>query len=603
MTKRQLEIHGQNILPIIKRWLYSDKDIFVRELISNACDAISKRKLLAEKNETTSLEPRIDLKINASQKQITIEDNGLGMDESELVRYLSQVAFSSAEEFMTHYAGSSKEEIIGHFGLGFYSAFMVASKVEVESLSYKEGAEAKLWSCEGGTEYSIEPSERSSIGTKLILTLSDEALEYLDASKIEAILKRYTRFLPYPIYFNDKLLGQKDPLWLKAPKDCQDADYLSFYHELYPTKADPLFWIHLDVDYPFRLKGILYFPSKEELRESTDAIGLYSNRVFVSEGCRDILPAYLLPLHGAMDSPDIPLNVSRSSLQLDTNVRQLASHISKKVADKLKEISKESKEKFEAVFSDIELIIKWGALSDEKFFERIEPLIIWKNDRGDWTNLQEYLKRAENSHTKKVFYGYASQMQAPCMKLYRSKQIEVLQANEMIDPSYFSKLEEKHSIEFCRIDASLDKALVDESKTSDLLDEHGQTQATRLEKLFGRLLEKEQTSIEAKSLHSHELPALVTVDEKERRFYDYMVRKSGSCPFTPKESIILNTSHPLISVIERLEAKEPELAKKVACEIVDLAKLSQSSSVDEDQKQKVADRTWSLLEELVQKIL
>lgn len=603
MTSGTLEIHGQNILPIIKRWLYSDKDIFLRELVSNACDAIAKRKVLHERNMGSWQEPRIDVRIDKTSGQIIIEDTGLGMDESDLVRYLSQVAFSSAEEFLSHYEGTSRDQIIGHFGLGFYSAFMVSSLVEVESLSCKEGAVAAKWSCEGGVEYNVQPIERTLVGTKITLTIADDSREYLDSNKLEEVLRRYTRFLPYTIYLNDRALQPGVALWLRSPKECSEQDYLDFYHQLYPGKSDPLFWIHLDVDHPFRLKGILYFPHKEDLRDSTDAIQLYCNRVFVSEGCRDILPTYLLPLHGAIDSPDLPLNVSRSALQMDRSVRQLSAHIAKKVADKLKEIYQNERERFERVWPDIEVIVKWGALEDEKFYERIHDFILWKNDKDQWTTVQDYLNRCESRHSKKIFYGLAEHLHAPCMKMYKQQNFEVLVAGELIDPSFFSHLEKKLSVQFRRIDAELDSSLLDATRESQLLDENGQTASTRLAKSFEGLLQQpDNLQIEAKSLSDDTLPAILTLDEQQRRFFDYMARRDGKQQIQPPATLIINSNNPLIQTIDKLIGKDPELAKRLGTQVVDLAKLSQQS-LDPNHKQHVVEKTWDLLQELTSKLV
>ena len=351
----KLKIHSENILPIIKKWLYSDKDIFVRELVSNSCDAISKlRKLTNDANETW----RIDIKIDKENRTLTFSDNGLGMNHDEVETYISQIAFSGAEEFIQKYQSDKEEDqIIGHFGLGFYSAYMVAQNVEIQTLSHKDGADPMHWSCDGSVDYTLEKGSRETRGTDVVLHLSKEEDEYLDDTRLRQILHHYCSFLPYPIFLNDKQINEKPPLWMKPASECTEQEYLDFYRHLFPMEPDPLFWVHLNVDFPFNLKGILYFPKLAqdgELKKET--IQLFCNRVFVSDNCRDLLPEYLTILRGAIDSPDIPLNVSRSYLQMDRTVRQLGSHISKKITDRLAALYRSEKEKFLTYWEDIELI-------------------------------------------------------------------------------------------------------------------------------------------------------------------------------------------------------------------------------------------------------
>lgn len=605
MSHGTLAINTQNILPIIKKWLYSDKDIFARELVSNACDAITKRRVLHERSQSSWQEPRIDIHIDKTASLLTIEDTGLGMDEQELSRYLSQVAFSSAEEFLSHYqGGDSQTAIIGHFGLGFYSAFMVASKVEVDSRSYKEGAQGYRWSCDGGVDYYIEPCGREAIGTTLRLFIDSNNQEYLDAQHFESILLRYCRFLPYAIYLNGKQLSMSEPLWLKSPKDCTKEDYVSFYKSLYPAKQEPLFWIHLDVDYPFHLKGILYFPRFSQERDSAkDAIQLYYNRVFVSDGCRDILPEYLLPLHGAIDSIDLPLNVSRSSLQLDRTVKQLSAHISKKVADTLKDIFSKDKERYEQAWPDMEVIVKWGAMNDEKFFERIQDYLLWKNDQGQWTTIKNYMEKAASNHPGKVFYTKADGVNAPCMRLYKQKQIEVITAHELIDLPLFAFLERKNSaLKFQRVDAAIDDVLTDPSRENTLLDEHGQTEGARLEKLFSEHLREDGLKVEAKSLADDTLPVMLIVDEEQRRFSDYFSQQSGQFMGYPNQRLIINTNSALIQALTKLHSKEPDLSKEMSEELLDLARFSHRL-LDASGQQKLIERSWALLHKVMQKLL
>lgn len=606
MTKRHLEIHTQNILPIIKKWLYSDKDIFVRELVSNACDAISKRKILHESGKTSWQEPRIDLNIDTIEKCLSIEDTGLGMDESELVRYLSQVAFSSAEEFLSNYESAGKDQIIGHFGLGFYSSFMVSRKVIVESLSYKEGAEAALWSCDGSVEYEVEKSDRGVVGTKLRLYIDESSEEYLDASRLETILKRYCQFMPYSIFLNGKQISQHNPLWLSNPKSCEKEQYLEFFHQLYPGQPDPLFWVHLDVDYPFRLKGILYFPSANEWRQSpTDTIQLYSNRVFVSQGCKDILPEYLLPLKGALDSPDLPLNVSRSALQMDATVRKLSAHISKKVADCLKEIQNKDPEHFQKAWPELEIIVKWGAMSDDKFFERVSPLVQWSictidEESPKTVKLSDLTENIAEGSTNSVYYAPESLAKSALAKAHIKKGERVLIIQETIDMPFFSFLESKKPLKFLRLDASAQDSLADPSREETLLDESGQTLGARLEKLFLNNLGLNAT-VHAKSLIDDSLPVVFSQDEQQRRFEEYMSRQgiNGMQYSVPK--IILNTNNPLVRSLDPLHQKDPELAGEICQEIVGLARLNQERLSPED-REKIIANSWSLLEKITSRL-
>ncbi len=390
MRQNQLSIHSENILPIIKKWLYTDKDIFLRELISNASDALSKlRILIGDEGEF-----KISVDIDKPSKTISISDTGIGMTEEEVEKYIAQIAFSGAEEFAKKYTSQvEKDPIIGHFGLGFYSSYMVASNVEIDTLSYQPHSEPVHWSCDGGSSYSIGAGTRNSRGTKITLHLDGESLEYLEEVKLKELLKRHCNFMPFPIELNGKGIGNQEPLWLKSPNECTDKEYLAFYQELFPLDPEPIFWIHLNVDYPFRLQGILYFPKihrRFDANEST--IKLFCNRVFVSDHCKDILPDYLTMLRGAIDSPDIPLNVSRSTLQIDKNVRQLSSHISKKVSDRLNQLYKTDRDKYIASWPDIEMIVKLGLLQDEKFFERVKEILIWKNSKGEWNKLPDAKK-------------------------------------------------------------------------------------------------------------------------------------------------------------------------------------------------------------------
>jgi molecular chaperone HtpG len=419
MAQGTIKIHSDNILPIIKKWLYSEKDIFVRELVSNACDAISKfRTISPECSETW----RIDVVIDKEKRTLTFSDNGIGMTSDEVEKYIAQIAFSGAEEFVQKYQTNKEEDqIIGHFGLGFYSAYMVAEKVEIETRSYEKEAQPAYWSCDGSATYTLESGSRNQRGTQITLTLSKDEDEYLDATRMRTILNHYCSFLPYPIYLNDSCINEKPPLWIKPASECTDKEYLDFYRHLFPYQEDPLFWVHLNVDYPFHLKGILYFPKiSQESDLKKESIKLFCNRVFVSDQCKDLLPDFLMILRGAIDSPDIPLNVSRSYLQMDRTVRQLGTHIAKKIADRLSSLYQSERERFLSYWEDIEMIIKFGALQDDKFYERAKEFLIYKNSNHEWTTLEEYKER----HPEQPIY-YTNE-EGPFLNLYREKNIDVL---------------------------------------------------------------------------------------------------------------------------------------------------------------------------------
>ncbi|MCH9627388.1 MAG: Chaperone protein HtpG [Chlamydiales bacterium] len=589
----KLKIHSENILPIIKKWLYSDKDIFVRELVSNSCDAISKlRKLTNDANETW----RIDIKIDKENRTLTFSDNGLGMNHDEVETYISQIAFSGAEEFIQKYQSDKEEDqIIGHFGLGFYSAYMVAQNVEIQTLSHKDGADPMHWSCDGSVDYTLEKGSRETRGTDVVLHLSKEEDEYLDDTRLRQILHHYCSFLPYPIFLNDKQINEKPPLWMKPASECTEQEYLDFYRHLFPMEPDPLFWVHLNVDFPFNLKGILYFPKLAqdgELKKET--IQLFCNRVFVSDNCRDLLPEYLTILRGAIDSPDIPLNVSRSYLQMDRTVRQLGSHISKKITDRLAALYRSEKEKFLTYWEDIELIVKFGTLQDEKFYERAKEFLVWKNSDQEWVTLEDYRER----HPDQPIY-YTSE-EGHFLNLYREKGIEVLFIRpSMIDQALIQFLEKQTHAKFKRIDSGLDEKILDPSKEKGLLDAEGRSEAAKLAEFFHKKLDVE---VEAKSLASESMPAFLMLKEEERRMRDSMAYHSrgASLPSFIKPTFVINTNNKLINAIHSVEQNDPELAKQMAHAVYDLACLSQKEMEPESMSGFIA-RSTEVLEKLALK--
>lgn len=578
----KLKIHSENILPILKKWLYSDHDIFLRELVSNASDAISKVKILRDEGKLPqSDEPfRIDIDVNKELKTITISDNGIGMDEEELDKYISQLAFSGAEEFVNQYQkGSEKEPLIGHFGLGFYSAFIVSSKVEINTLSQRSGAESALWSSDGGTSYTIEKGSREKSGTSITLHISEGSEEYLEVSRLRSILKKHCAYLPAPIYLKDEHINKNDPLWLKNPHECTEEDYISFYNELYPQDPDPIFWVHLNVDYPFHLKGILYFPKiTQRFDHNASTIKLFCNRVFVSDNCKEIFPEYLNVLKGAIDSTDIPLNVSRSHLQMDKTVRQLSSHISKKISDKLSSLYVGEREKFLSFWPDIEIIIKLGILSDEKFYERCKDFLVWKTLDDSWTTAEDYFERRKEAYSEKIFYTTTADTTSSFISLYKEKKIEVIVSSHPIDSAVMSRLEQKLSpAKFQRVDAAATDLLMDKSKEKTLLDQDGKSEAEKISLNLTKMLDSTLVDVEAKSLDSEEIPAFVVLDEETRRMRDYFSLSQQEIPehLLGKQTLIVNTNHPLISMICELQETNPQLSSLLTKHIYDLALLSQ----------------------------
>lgn len=607
MSKHNLEIHSENILPIIKKWLYSDKDIFVRELVSNACDAIRKVKILGDQGLLSYGEDefRVEIKIDKEAGTLTFSDTGIGMTADEVKSYIAQIAFSGAEDFVTKYkTNEEKDQFIGHFGLGFYSAYMVASKVEIQTLSYQQGAEPVFWSCDGSSEYTIEQGSRKTRGTDIILHISKDEDEFLAESRLNHILNHYCAFLPYPIYLDGKHINHKEPLWIKPQSACTTNDYLEFYRYLYPMEEDPLFWVHLNVDYPFNLKGILYFPKvKRNFDLDKSTIKLFCNRVFVSNNCKDVIPEFLMILRGVIDSPDIPLNVSRSYLQMDRTVRQLSSHISKKVSDSLVTLYKNEKERFIACWDDIAPIVELGAVEDEKFYERVKEIILWKNTAGEWTTAEEYLERNRDKTNNKILYTQDAKHSGHVLELYHQRGIEVLCAPTPLDAYIMQFLERKLTpATFQRIDAGIDESILDIGREKTILDAEGKTEASKLADFIRRHLEQQNVAVEAKSLASDTVPGFIMIDEKQRRFRDYMQRVNDNKEATlmqemaPK-TFVVNTNNPLLHALQKLDHVNPSLAKEMVHEVFELSLLSQKE-IDVSQLQQFVARSNRLLEHL-----
>jgi len=612
METGTLEIHSENILPIIKKWLYSDKDIFVRELISNACDAIQKVKILRDAGETEAKDEdfRIDVKIDKDARTLKFIDNGIGMNAEEVKKYIAQIAFSGAEEFLSKYqSNEEKDQIIGHFGLGFFSAYMVADKVEIDTLSYKKDATPVLWISDGSTNYEIGDGARETRGTTLTLFIGKDHDECLDLHHLEKILKEYCSFLPYPIYLDDKRINTQEPLWTKAPSECKEEDYLNFYRYLYPHDEAPLFWVHLNVDYPFHLKGILYFPKvQKDFDPNKSSVSLYCNRVFVSDNCKDLIPNYLMVLKGIIDSPDIPLNVSRSYLQMDRTVRQLATHISKKVSDSLATVYRNDRERYIKAWPDVSLVIKLGILEDEKFYERAKEILIWQTADKDWTTIPDYLEKNREKTQDKIFYTNDEKHAGHVLEIYQQKGLDVLCANSPLDSYLINFLESKIApATFQRIDSEMHEHIIDKSREKTVLDEAGQTEAVKLADFVRSKLDKEGVEVEAKSLAADHLPAIILIDEKQRRMRDYFLRMDPSernpqMAFFGSRKFVVNTNSALITGIQKLDPTNPELVKELVLEVYELALLSQRE-MDPQALNEFISRSNRILESLMQEAL
>ncbi|MDD7413821.1 MAG: molecular chaperone HtpG [bacterium] len=621
MEKGTISINAQNIMPVIKKWLYSDKDIFVREIVSNACDAISKYKLLVQAGKAPDDTYRVDVIADKQAGTLTVSDNGVGMTAEEVKKYIAQVAFSGAEEFLKQYKPEEGDKggIIGHFGLGFYSAFMVSKKVTVDTLSWQEGAQPALWTSEDGMEYEMSAGTRTSRGTTITMYLNDEDKEFLDLYTLTGVLEKYCAFMPTPIFVRevkpepaegeekkdetaeDKLdkepqqVNDTSPLWLKKPSECTEEEYREFYHKVFHDFEEPLFWIHLNAEYPFNLKGILYFPKiKNEFSASEGQVKLYSNQVFVADNIKEIIPEFLLLLKGVVDCPDLPLNVSRSFLQNDGYVKKLSGYITRKVADRLTTEFNTHREDYQRYWDDIHPFVKYGCIRDEKFYDRVKDVILFKTTDGEYLTLKEYGDRAFDGDKKIVFYASDPQRQAQMIKLYTDSGKPVVLLDTMIDNNFISFMEYsgKNEVTFRRVDASM------EGLTEDGAEKNEETRAA-LEALFRKALSDEQLSVQMEQFKSSEMPAMITVEEQSRRFTEMSRAWGGSYNLPEKRTLVLNAAHPLIRYLETADA-EAELTRDVCEQVADLAEMSRQMLSPERMVAFLA-RSNKLLTELAQK--
>lgn len=609
MKKGSLSVDTKDIFPIIKKFLYTDQEIFLRELISNATDATQKLLILASKGEYEDEvgNTSIEIKLNKSKKTISIIDNGIGMTEEEVEKYINQIAFSSAEEFVKKYEKADEQsKIIGHFGLGFYSAFMVAEKVEINTKSYKKDSEPVKWTCEGSTDYKITQSKKTSRGTEITLHIADDAKEYLEEYKLNELLEKYSKFMPIEIIFGTEKIqestGKKDkegkditkevekpkvinntnPVWTKQPSDLKDEDYIAFYNELYPFSQPPLFWIHLNVDYPFKLTGILYFPKVSNNMElQKNKIKLFSNQVYVTDTVDDIVPEFLTLLHGVIDSPDIPLNVSRSALQADSNVKKISSYIVRKVSDKLSEIFKNDRKSYEEKWDSIGIFVKYGMLTDEKFFEKAEKFVLLKDTESQYHTLEEYKTKTEVSQKdkdKKIIWLYTSDMeeQHTYIEAARKREYSVIQFIDILDSHFINRIEQKfEDVQIKRIDAgAIDQLINKDEKKESVLSQDAQD---KIKEVYKKVISDDKINVNLEALSPDDAPVLITEDEFMRRFSEMQKLGGGMSGFgdlPTSYNLIVNSNHKLAKKINDFE--EDSLKEDLAKQLFDLARLSKN---------------------------
>ncbi len=585
MQKGNIRVQTENIFPIIKKFLYSEHDIFLRELIANAVDATQKLKTYSSSGEAKGElgELRIDVAVDKEAKTITISDRGIGMTEEEVDKYINQVAFSSAEEFLEKYKGQNEANIIGHFGLGFYSAFMVSEKVTLTTLSYKENSTAVTWECDGSPEFTLQPAEKQERGTSIVLHVNSESEEFLDAYRIKTILEKFCKFLPVPIFFEDKQINTTQPAWVKKPAELEKKDYEEFYKTLYPFNETPLFWIHLNVDYPFNLTGILYFPKiKQSYEIQKDKIQLYSNQVFVTDEVKDIVPEFLMLLQGVIDSPDIPLNVSRSYLQGDPNVKKINNHITKKVADKLDEIFRNERKDFEEKWESLGLFVKYGMITDEKFREKADKFHIMQDaGSGVFYTLEEYRAAAEALQKNKdgklvILYATDTIQQDAYIKAAEAKGYKVVKMDTLVDASFIGQIESKwENVQFTRVDADITDNLIDKQEESKTVLSKKETE--KLKELFDIKMPNATITVEVKGLSPDAPPVVATRPEFMRRMKD-MASMSGPmgsfyANMPDEVTLTVNGNNGLYSSI--LSMKDKDQQEKQVKNLADLALLSQ----------------------------
>jgi molecular chaperone HtpG len=646
LEQGNITIHTENIFPIIKKSLYTDHEIFLRELIANGVDAIGKLKMVSMAGELQGEmgEPKITLAVDKEKQTLSISDNGIGMTAEEVKKYINQVAFSSAEEFIEKYQKSADQQIIGHFGLGFYSAFMVARLVEIDTFSYKEGATAVHWSCDGSPQFTISDSERTTRGTTITLTLQEEELEYVEEARVKQLVKTYCDFMPVKIELNEEQINKQRALWKESPQNLTKEDYLEFYRYQYPYEAEPLLWVHLNTDYPFLLNGILYFPKlKPDIDVTKGQAKLFCNQVFVSDNCEEVIPKFLTPLRGVIDSPDVPLNVSRSALTNDRTVKRIGDHIAKKVGDRLKEIYQEDRAAYISAWQDLGTFVKFGMMNDDKFKKQAEDITIfrttwtgdanqpkievetadgdaWQSDPAQntlngqsFTTLKEYLERNKEKHENRVFYCTDEVTQATYVSLYKNRGMEVLFLDSFIDNHFATFLEREFSdVKFSRIDSDLDESLLEKDNSEIVDPATNMTFGDRMKEVFTTALAKPKLTIRTESLKSDNPsavpPAMVLLPEEQRRMQEMMAMMQQQLPEFPEEHILMvNTAHPLIQNLAAMSqssivqadgtSSKQELVNLICQHVYDLALMAQKG-FNADTMNAFVDRSNQVLTQL-----
>ncbi len=583
--KGTVSINAENIMPVIKQWLYSDKDIFVRELVSNACDAISKLKRLVNSGAANVENPdyRVDVICDEEKGTIEIIDNGIGMTGEEVVKYIAQVAFSGATDFIQKYSADKKDDeagIIGHFGLGFYSCFMVSDRVEIETKSYIENEPAVRWVSEDGMDYDLQPCEKAERGTKITLYISEEDKDFLNLWTMRSTLEKHCAFMPVPVRVCERKadadnqedfqqINETSPLWMKRPNECTDEEYLEFYHKVFHDMDDPLFWIHLNAEFPFNLKGILYFPKlKNEFSANEGVIKLFNNQVFVADNIKEVIPEFLMLLKGAIDCPDLPLNVSRSFLQNDGYVKKMSAYITRKVADRLVSEFNTKREDFQRYWDDIHPFVKYGCIKDNKFFERVKKVILYKTTDGKYMTLGEYTDANCDGEERTVIYASDEKRQAQMIGMYNEQDKDVVILDTLIDANFISFLEfdaGEEKLSFKRVDS-----------VSDGLTEAGeQNEDTRklLEERFRAAMNDNEIEVQIKAFKAEDTIAMITVDEQNRRFSEMSARwGNGDMKLPEKRVLVLNSKHPLVNWIAASE--DNETSRDVCAQVADLAEMA-----------------------------
>jgi molecular chaperone HtpG len=650
LEQGNISIHTDNIFPIIKKSLYSDHQIFLRELVSNAVDAIQKLNMVSRAGEYNGEigEPEITISIDKENKTLSIADNGIGMTAEEVKKYINQVAFSSAEEFIHKYEGKADQPIIGHFGLGFYSSFMVAKKVEIDTLSYQEGAQAVHWTCDGSPKFTLDESSRTMRGTTIILTLEGEEEEFLEPARIKNLIKTYCDFMSVPIKMDGEALNKQKAAWRDSPSNLTQEDYLEFYRYLYPFQEEPLLWVHLNTDYPFVINGILYFPKmRPDVDVTKGQIKLFCNQVFVSDNCEEIIPQFLMPMRGVIDSTDIPLNVSRSALQGDRTIKRIGDYIAKKVGDRLKELYRDNREQYVTAWKDLGTFVKFGVLNDDKFKKQVEDIIVFRStakleapvadtaavevqsSEGDawqdvtptngtsipYTTLKEYLERNKERHENKVFYSTDAISQATYIELHKNQGLEVLYMDSFIDTHFINFLEQEYrDVKFTRVDSDLDNTLLDD-KTSEIVDPTtNKTKGEVIKELFEKALNKPKLNIRTESFKSDDPqgtpPAMVLLPEILRRLRDMnAMMQQQNAEFPEDHILLINTAHPLIQNLVSLsqgsiiqddgESPSHQLVNMMCQHVYDLALMSQKG-FDADGMKSFVERSNDVLTKLTE---